>query len=142
MPGIEQAGAVVRDGQFLYALHGSHILYGDRGVVAQHLEEGHGFPSQTGDAIIKQLDHSQVRSRERSGMQIADRTGKASTRTFHGKTRVVAGLRHNHRFAVLSHPAGNSLAHTDPQIAIAGRLAGSDRVVEILLLLVDDKQGP
>ena len=34
VPGIEQAGAVIGDGQFLNALDGAHILNGDRRVVS------------------------------------------------------------------------------------------------------------
>jgi hypothetical protein len=43
---------------------------------------------------------------------------------------------------MLSHPASDSLPHADAQVAIPRRLAGRDRVVEILLLLVDDEQRP
>ncbi len=48
VPRIEQAGAVIGDGQFLDALYRAHILNGNRRVVAEHLEKGHGFVGERG----------------------------------------------------------------------------------------------
>src|SRR5665213_1973989 len=59
VPRIEKPGAIVGDGQFLDALHGAHVLNGDRSVVAQHAEKGHGFIGQGGCTIVQQLDYAQ-----------------------------------------------------------------------------------
>ena len=100
-------------------------------------------PVKVEDAIVQQLDDAQgAIPRAQRYADCGSYRGERRRVTFHGETGIVAGLRHDHRFAVLSYPAGDSLAHTDPQVAIAGRLAGRDRVIEILLLFVDDEQGP
>src|SRR5271163_268494 len=92
VPRVEEAGAVIGDGQFLNALHGAHILNGDRRVVAQHLEKGHGFPGQGGHAIVKQLDHAQgtIPAAQRYA-DCGSYRGKGRRVTVYGETGIVAG---------------------------------------------------
>src|ERR1700733_8662720 len=59
MPVVLQAGAVIGDRQLLDTLHGTYVLNGNRGVVAQNAEKGRGFRSQRRGKIVHQLDHTE-----------------------------------------------------------------------------------
>ena len=60
----------------------------------------------------------------------------------HGKTWIGARFRDDHRLAILSYPADYTLAHLDPQVAVAGRFAGGNRIIKVLVVFVDDEQRP
>ena len=74
-------------------------------------------------------------------MQMADRSGAGDARPAANGGRL-PGSETITGSPCLRDPAGDAFAHADPQVAIAGRFAGRDRVVEILLLLIDDQQRP
>ena len=58
-------------------------------------------------------------------------------------SRIVLGLRHDQRLAVLGYPASHALAHFDAQIAKRRLLpAGGDGVVEFLSRFVEHQQRP
>jgi hypothetical protein len=58
------------------------------------------------------------------------------------ETGIIARFRDDYWLAVLRYPAGDPLSQVDTKVAVAGRFAGRNCVVQILLFFVDDQQGP
>ncbi len=141
---VEEAGAVVGDGELVDELDGAGVLDGDGGVVAEDAQEGDGVLALQVELGVEELDDAEgfVAGTDGDAGDGADFEFRMGARE--GAPLDVEGdVWDDQGIACGGDPSGDSLAHGHMQALEAlGVLADGDGVVEMLGLLVDHEHGP
>ncbi len=114
VPRVEEAGAVVGDGELVDALHVRGVADGDGGEVAEDAEELDGGVGQQVDLGVEQLDDADdtLRGAHRNACDGAD--GQAGMLALElDPLGLDRGVRDDHGIAGKRDPAGDAFAHGD-----------------------------
>ena len=141
---VEEAGAVVGDGELVDELDRAGILDGDGGVVAEDAQEGDGVLALQVELGVEELDDAEgfVSGTDGDAGDGADAELGMGARE--GVPLGVEGdVGHDQGIAGGGDPSGDALAKRNAQsLQALGVLADRDGVVEVLGLLVDHEHGP
>ena len=144
MTGIEQAGAVVGDGQLLNALDRLGILDGDGGVVAERLQEVKLGFAKAVHVDVHQLDNAQhpVLGAHRDaddgvGLPLGHLVDAL------GEARIAHDVGDDQAFAVFGDPSGDAFAYFKSHIlkGFCG-ISDGDGEIELVSFFVHHQQGP
>ena len=142
--GVEEAGAVVGDGELVDEVDGACVADGDGGVVAEDAQEGDGVFAEEIELGVEELDDAEGFLARADGdacdgvdVEVGILAGEA------GPVGVERDVGNDERVSGGGDPAGYSRAHGDAEaFEGVGIFADGDGVVEVLGGLVDHEEGP
>src|SRR5689334_20133909 len=145
MARIIERGAIVRDREFMDALHVPGVFDGNRRIIRERFKQRQLTRAEALIAhAVDQLNHAETLVAE-ADWNGDNRTGAHFRLLVHlrEETRVLSRIGHDNDFAGLSHPAGNSLPNLYAQILQRIRtFTGGDFKIKFIFLSVHQKKRP